>query len=72
MHWALSIVGKDEGDGGDKSKVFGTPGGKNQAKRGNQGKIFGRIFGRSVAIVLLAEAHVALRVPLGHADMIHL
>ena len=72
MHWALSIVGKDEGDGGDKSKVFGTPGGKNQAKRGNQGKIFGRIFGRSVAIVLLAEAHVAFRVPLGHADMIHL
>ena len=72
MHWALSI-GKDEGNGGNKSKVFGTPGGKkNQAKRGNQGKIFGRIFGRSVAIVLLAEAHVAFRVPLGHADMIHL
>ena len=45
MHWALSI-GKDEGNGGNKSKVFGTPGGKNQAKRGNQGKIFGRIFGQ--------------------------
>ena len=71
MHWAIRI-GKDEEEGGHAGEVFGTPGSKNEAKGGNEGKIFGPIDDPGVAIVLLAEAHVALRVPLRHANVVHL
>ena len=47
--------------------------GKDEGKKwGKEGNIFGPIFGPGVAIVLLAEAHVALRVALRHADVVHL
>ena len=47
--------------------------GKDEGKKwGKEGNIFGLIVGPGVAIVLLAEAHVALRVALRHADVVHL
>ena len=47
--------------------------GKDEGKKwGKEGNIFGPIVGPGVAIVLLAEAHVALRVTLRHAHVVHL
>ena len=71
MHWAFNI-GKGEDEGGHTGKVFGSTGSEDEAKWGNEGEIFGSIRGSGVAIVLLAEAHVALRVPLRHTNVVHL
>ena len=70
MHWAIIRIGKEEDE--KWGQLCSTPVSEYEAKGGNESEIFGPVDDPSVAVVLLAEAHVTLRVAFGHANVVHL
>ena len=74
MHWAIIRIGKEEDEkwGHTTGQLFSTPGSEYEAKGGKESEIFGPVHDPSVTVVLLAEAHVTLRVAFGHANVVYL